>query len=229
MQDTYLYETHAHTYPVSKCAKASVRETLEFYKERKYAGVFITNHFLGGNINIDQSLPYEEKIEFYFSDYDEALRVGEEIGLPVFLGVELSYKGADFLVYGLDKAWFLAHPEIEEMSKKDEFTLMAEEGALIIQAHPFREWKNIEFIRLCPRYVHGVETFNAHRSEFENRMAEEYAKNYGLIEFAGTDNHRGPADRLLGGMSGTSPITDEADFVRRVKNGEMTPFRTDLE
>ena len=38
------YETHLHTSPVSKCAKASVRESLEFYKKAGYAGVFITNH-----------------------------------------------------------------------------------------------------------------------------------------------------------------------------------------
>ena len=29
----YKYETHLHTAPVSRCARAGVRETLEFYKE----------------------------------------------------------------------------------------------------------------------------------------------------------------------------------------------------
>ena len=62
----YRYETHLHTYPVSKCAKADVRDSLEFYKELVYDGVFITNHFLDGNINIDRELTYEEKIEFFF-------------------------------------------------------------------------------------------------------------------------------------------------------------------
>ena len=42
----YRYETHLHTAPVSKCAHASVRENLEFYKSLGYAGVFITNHFI---------------------------------------------------------------------------------------------------------------------------------------------------------------------------------------
>ena len=226
---SFLYETHLHTYPVSRCAGATVREVLEFYKEIGFAGVFLTNHFLDGNINVERDLPYGERMRFYLSDYEEACRVSREIGISVFLGVELSYKGADFLIYGLDKSWYLAHPEIEEMSKKEELTLMAEDGALIVQAHPFREWKNIEFIRLCPRYVHAVETFNAHRSEFENKMAEHYARSYELIEFSGTDNHRGPADRLLGGMSSDSPIADEADFVRRIKNGKMTPFCIELD
>ena len=99
----YRYETHLHTSPVSKCGKASVRESLEFYKEQGYDGVFITNHFLDGNINIKNSAPYAAKIEFYFSDYEEGVKIGRKIGLKVFAGIEMSYKGTDFLVYGLDK------------------------------------------------------------------------------------------------------------------------------
>ena len=106
----YLYETHLHTYPVSKCARATVRETLEWYKDKQYAGVFITNHYIDGNINIDRELPYQERIRFYFSDYEEAVLVGKELGLPVFCGVEMSYKGTDFLVYGLDQEWRFIMP-----------------------------------------------------------------------------------------------------------------------
>ena len=64
---TYRYETHLHTYPVSKCAHKGVREALLFYKELDYDGVFITNHFIDGNINMDRSSPYEALINFYFS------------------------------------------------------------------------------------------------------------------------------------------------------------------
>ena len=55
----YKYETHLHTYPVSKCASAGVRESLEYYKKLGYDGVFITNHFLDGYINIDCNLSYQ--------------------------------------------------------------------------------------------------------------------------------------------------------------------------
>ena len=78
----YKYETHMHTSPVSKCASASVRDSLVFYKSLGYDGVFITNHFLDGNIGIDNhyfdgdagagsTVPYRERIEFYFSDYEK--------------------------------------------------------------------------------------------------------------------------------------------------------------
>ena len=225
----YFYETHMHTSPVSRCAKVGVRQSLEFYKRLGYAGVFITNHFLDGNINCDRSLPYHERIEFYFSDYEEGVRIGKEIGLTVFLGVESSYHGTDFLIYGLDKQWFLTHPEIEGMRKSEMLTLMEQEGALIVQAHPFREASYIDHIRLFPRHVHATEIYNACGTAFENAQAAHYAQSYDLIPFAGSDNHVGEGQLRLAGMEAKTPILDEQDFVRRVKNREMTPFHRDLE
>ena len=222
----FKYETHLHTSPASRCAIADVRESLAFYKAKGYDGVFITNHFLDGNIGCDKSLPYAEQLDFYFADYDEALSLSHEIGIRVFLGVELTYKGTDFLVYGLDKAWFFAHPEIMEMKKSDELRLMMEEGALVIQAHPFREARYIDHIRLFPRHVHGIEIFNAARTDFENKMAKIYAEEYGLLPFAGSDNHRAGKnpDARLAGVQAETPIADELDFVRRVKAGEASVF-----
>ena len=89
----YKYETHLHTYPVSRCARAGVQETLAFYKEQGYDGVFTTNHFLDGNVNWDQNLPYENGIHFFFSDYEAGVEIGKSIGLKVFSGVEISCGG----------------------------------------------------------------------------------------------------------------------------------------
>ena len=223
----YRYETHLHTYPVSRCARRSPRENLEFYKSLGYDGVFITNHFLDGNINIEHDRPYEEKINFYCSDYEEALSLSEEIGIKVFFGVEMSYKGTDFLVYGLDKAWYLAHPEIIGMIRSELLAYLQSNGALVIQAHPYREANYIDHIRLFPRQVHGIEILNASRPDFENNMAAYYAEQYGLIPFAGSDNHSGAKHKRLGGMESDTPIVDEADFVARVMAREMRIFSID--
>ena len=225
----YRYETHLHTSPVSKCARKTVRENVEYYKSAGYAGIFITNHFIDGNMDGDRASAYEERINLFFSDYEEGVRVGRELKFPVFCGIEMSYGGTDFLVYGLDKAWFLAHPEINGMRKTEELTLMMAEGALIIQAHPFREASYIDHIRLFPRHVHGVEIYNANRTDFENAMAEQYAQNYGLLPFAGSDNHMGGDQKKFGGMESDTPLRDEADFVSRVKNGEMRLFKHKIE
>lgn len=220
----YKYETHMHTLPVSRCAKATVRESLEFYKRLGYDGVFITNHFVDGNINIEKETPYAEKIEFYFSDYEEGVRIGKELGIKVFCGQELSYKGTDFLIYGLDKQWYLEHSEIVSMSKKEELALMSEHGALIIQAHPYREASYIDHIRLFPRSVDGVETYNAHRSDEENSLAKIYADFYGLLYFAGSDNHCASAQACLAGICCDEPIDSIEDFIEKVKGKKTNIF-----
>ena len=220
----YKYETHLHTFPVSKCASADVYQSLDFFKELGYDGVFVTNHFLDGNINIDHNTPYEEKIEFYFSDYEKALEYGKSIGIKVFCGVEMSYGGTDFLIYGLDKGWYLENPQIMDMKRSEELEFLKENGALVIQAHPFREAYYIDHIRLFPRNIHGVEIINAANSDIENAMAESYAKTYGLLEIAGSDNHSVSKEKRLAGVCFERPIESEEDFIERVKAGEASIF-----
>ena len=225
----YRYETHLHTLPASACAKASVRENLQFYKDLGYDGVFITNHFIDGNLAMGRSHSYEERIEFYYADYEEAKKIGAELGIAVFDGVEMSYGGTDFLVYGLHKDWFLAHPEIDGMKKSQELQLLMDAGALIIQAHPYREANYIDHIRLYPRHVQAVEVFNACRTELENSMALHYANSYGLLHFAGTDNHVAGRRKLYAGMESDTPLKDEQDFIQRVLTGQMRCFQLTTE
>lgn len=224
----YKYETHLHTYPVSACAKYDVRLNLEFYKNMGYDGVFITNHFLNGNINIDSDMDFSKKIDFYLSDYYAAKSLEDEIGIKVFFGIEYSYKGTDFLIYGLTPEWYIKHPEFLEMPTKQALALAIEEGALVIHAHPFREAGYIDHIRLFPRSVHGVEIINACRTDFENDMAKDYADNYKLLYFAGSDNHIASNQKILSGVSFETPLVDELDFVKRVKNNQMGIFVEDV-
>lgn len=219
----FKYEMHLHTFPVSACAGKTVRENLEFYKQIGYDGVFITNHFLDGNANIDRSAPYEENIEFYFSDYEEGVRIGEELGIRVFCGVEMSYGGTDFLVYGLDKEWWLTHPEVMGLKKSLQLPFLMRHGALIFQAHPFREDPWIDHIRLFP-CVQGVETINACRDDFVNQMAELYADHYGKLKIAGTDNHSGARVRRLAGIATDTPIVSVQDFIDKATSGKTRMF-----
>ncbi len=220
----YKYETHLHTYPVSACAKADVRECLECYKEMGYDGVFVTHHFLDGNINIEPSRPYEERIEFYFSDYETALTVGKELGIKVLLGIEMSYRGTDFLVYGLDKQWFLENPQIMKMDVKEKLSHIRRCGGFVAQAHPYREASYIDHIRLYPRSVDAVEVINAGRTEAENKMAELYAENYCLLRIAGSDNHRGKGQSAFAGIATEVPINSEQDYIRMIKEGSTHLF-----
>lgn len=220
----FKYEMHLHTYPVSYCAHNSVRENLEFYKKLGYDGVFITNHFIDGNLNIEyRDRPYEEQVNFYFSDYEQAVPIGREIGLKVFCGLEISHVGTDFLVFGLDKEWWLAHPEIMEMKKSVQLPYLIQHGALIFQAHPFREARGIDHIRLFT-CVQGIEVINGCNPDGANQMAELYAEHYGKLRIAGTDNHVSDNAKRLAGICTRTPIVSVEDFMEKIQNGETELF-----
>ena len=225
----YKYETHLHSAPVSKCGRYSVRTNMEFYKSIGYDGIFLTNHFLDANIGGDRSLPYEDQINFFFTDIEEGEKVGKELGFKFFWGVETSYLGTDFLIYGLSKEWYLAHPEIMTMRRTDVLTMMANDGALIVHAHPYREASYIEHIRLFPRHVHAVEIINCGNKDFQNELARVYADAYGLPHSAGSDNHNAGHAKWLAGVEFDTPIEDIDDFIRRVKAGEAKCFEIKLE
>ena len=70
----------------------------------------------------------------------------------------------------------------------------------------------------------GVEVINACRSDDVNEMARLYAEHYGLLKFAGSDNHAAEHIARLAGMTCERPINSETDFVKAVLGGEMDIF-----
>ena len=116
--------------------------------------------------------------------YEHAKAQGDRIGLTVFLGWEACYEGTEFLVYGLDRAWLLAHPQIKDASIEEQYALVHEGGGIISHAHPFREEDYIPEIRLFPEYVDAVEGVNAMHSSrasdcHKNPLFNERALTYG--------------------------------------------------
>ena len=93
-----------------------------------------------------------------------------------------------------------------------------ENGALAVQAHPFREDFYIDHIRLFPN-AEGVETFNAGRTERCNKLGEFYADAYGKIRTGGSDLHS-VRQKVLAGMEFEEKITSERDFLRLLREGK---------
>lgn len=221
----YLYELHCHTSPVSGCSQQTVEETLRLYKSHGYDGVFITNHFLDGNINREaRSLPYNEQIEYYFSDYEKAKELGKQLGIKVFCGIESSHNGMDALVYGLDKEWYLTHPEIMYMERSAQLQFFRDSGGFVVQAHPFRSAWYIDHVALYLQQIDAVETLNRRNTDEENRLADIVATSYGLIKVYGSDNHGGIKKDELAGVKFSHPINGEREFIEAVKRGEHTNF-----
>lgn len=227
---SYKYETHLHTSEGSACGSSSGAEYIIPYINAGYDGIFVTDHFFGGNTAVDPSLDWKSKIESYCKGYEAALEEAKKINaekgtdFKVFFGIEQTFNGDDYLVYGLDKNWLLEHPEVENMRHKELFAAVNEAGGLMIQAHPFRLRNYMEAMHIHPREVHGVEIYNAGNKSEENELAELYAKIYDFPVTSGSDIHNigkvvsGDGVLPVGGMEFELPLNDIFDYVHCIKS-----------
>lgn len=214
----YKYETHAHTSGLSRCGKISPRDLVRFYAELDYAGIFVTNHF-----GPDEDEAWSDRVELLYDHYKQAFEEGEKLGIDVFFGWEYSCSHThDFLTYGLDEQWLYSHPEIAEMNTYEYLQFARKSGGFIIHAHPFRENNQAE-ICLRPHDVDAVEIINSGRSDDLNRFAKQYAENYNLPGFAGSDTHNNKKE-LFAGISFDRKVRNTQDFLTMFKNGEGELF-----
>jgi len=228
--NTYRYETHLHTCQGSACGNSFGKDYIKLYKEIGYDGIFVTDHFFGGNTAVPFDLPWQERIELYCKGYEQALETAEEINsadggnFKVFFGLEQTFDGDDYLIYGLDKKWLLSHPEVEKMCHSELFNAVDKIGGLMIQAHPFRLRDYIKAIHLHPRDIHGIEIYNGGNQIEENQLAEIYAKKYNFPMTSGSDIHDCNcilsigSNFHVGGMDFETPLENVFDYANRIKN-----------
>lgn len=218
----YRYETHMHTSEGSACAGASGAEMARAHKEAGYTGIFVTDHFFNGNSAVPRNLSWRERIELFCLGYEHAREEGEKIGLEVFFGFEYGVYGADFLVYNLDKEWLLEHEDIDRENARKAFAMMHQDGGFIVHAHPFRERDYIDYIRLFPRDVDGVEVINGAQLMHPemNDRARIYAMMYGLPGTAGSDSHH--VQGLFGsGVELPRKVVQATDYLEMMRAGEV--------
>ena len=58
------------------------------------------------------------------------------------------------------------------------------------------------------------------KTTYIHEMAKKYAEHYGLIPFAGSDNHHGAEKPRLAGLCFKTPVKDENDFINKIKKSE---------
>ena len=220
----YKYDLHVHTCEGSACARSPGAELADFYKEKGYTGIVITDHFFTGNTRPDRNLPWEDWLAAFRQGFLNAKKRGDEIGLKVFYGWEHSFHGNDFLTFGLDNDWLLEHPEIVKLDIVDYLRLVRGAGAFVSHAHPFLEARYIPYIRLLPRDVDAVEVMNAPKGDFVNGMALHYARAYDLIETGGSDCHSTDATRLSG-VELDEPAGTLADLIGAIRRREHRVIR----
>lgn len=225
----FLYETHLHTMEGSACGKVSGREYVRFYQDAGYDGIFITDHFYWGNCRPDRELKWEDWVNQYCRGYEAAKEEGDRLGFKVFFGLEERFNnhGAgyddEWLIYGLDKKFLLAHPEMPSWTRADYLKNVHAAGGCCVQAHPFRNRDYMGAIRVTLG-VDAIEGYNANNTEDANVRAEMYAEKQGFLMTSGGDVHfcgHVPPERMAGVIFDT-PLESEKDFVYAIL--ERKPF-----
>lgn len=216
----YSYETHLHTNRGSACSPQDAKAYINYYLERGYSGIIVTDHFFNGNCAVSKELPWEERVRRYCLGYHEAKDEGDHLGLQVFFGIEYNFDCDEYLIYGLDEAWISNHPEIMKMSHHELFRTVDDAGGLMVQAHPFREREYISAIHPHPYDVHAVEVSNSGNSLASDERAYAYAKSYGLPMTSGSDIHFiGQLKEDVRGISFDHKLTGLQDFIDTIKSG----------
>ena len=222
----YLFDMHVHTNVGSLCGQSAPAEMARGYAKAGYSGIVITDHFIHGYTAVPKDIPWEDRMQTYYSAYLAAKEEGDKLGLTVLFGLEHAFgNGQEVLVYNPSLEVLKAHPEIENMSIEEFCALMRANGAYLSLAHPYREADYIADpgVHIDPDWVDAIEVFNACNHENENFRALYYASAHQKGYTSGGDIHDAEDERIgLAGIVFNNPITNGEALVAALRNGEGT-------
>lgn len=221
---SFLYETHMHTCQASACGVSTGKEHVRYYKDIGYTGIIVTDHFFGGNTGVDRKLPWDQYVDRFWAGYEDALEEGLKVGLDVFFGLEQNFSGDEYLVYGLNKEFMKAHPEMPRWTRQEQLDWVHSAGGCVVQAHPFRmrPWY-MGRIRIGLDFCDGVEVANAGNEQVDDARCMLLAREKDLVMIAGSDNHKSPPDgRPVYGVALEEKLNNIGDFVSLIlKRGSI--------
>lgn len=221
IQEKFSYETHLHTKEASACSLSWATEYIKPYKKAGYSGIIVTDHFFNGNTSIPSSISWEERVSLFCLGFEHAKKEGEKQGLSVFFGFEVSFGNDEYLIYGLDKQWLIAHPQIMDWDQSQLYKEVDNLGGAMIQAHPFRERDYLHGIFLHPHAVHGIEVGNNENDIEFDRKAFAYAQAQNIPMTCGSDIHK--ASKVTAknmSIVFDAPLTSIDDFTSAIRGKE---------
>lgn len=220
--ELYKYELHSHTAECDPYAGIGGAELVKLYQEAGYSGMVITDHYIWSFSKwfADENLAsatHEEYIRRWLKGYYAAKEAAERTDFTVLTGAEVAFDGQinHYLIYGVDEAFFYHAPLLNKCKTIDELTALLPDGAIVVQAHPFR--KNMT---ICdPAALFGFEGYNAGTEAFCNEMAKLYARHYGKRLTSGSDVH-GRKAVARGGIATEQAIRSPQDLIAVLKSGD---------
>lgn len=213
----FLYEMHAHTRETSRCANIEAFEMIREYIKAGYRGIVITDHMSPSTFVKfeDKNIPWHEKVDYFLQGYHAALEAADG-KINVLLGMELRFDTPtninDFLVYGITEEFLYKNPDLLNMDIRSFSKLAHMNKMIIFQAHPFRVGMTVT----DPKYLNGIEIYNGNpRHDSSNRIAEMWARKYGLLGISGSDCHM-KEDVARGGLFFEKEIKDNKTLVKEL-------------
>lgn len=217
----YKYQLHTHTSPTSRCGAMTPDELADALYSCGYQGAVLTNHFFYGNSGIDRSIGWSAFVREYEKDYIACKSAAEKYDLDIIFGIEEHIgKGREILLYGITPELLYSHPELMGAEMDTWQSVVRSTGALVIQAHPFRDRAYITApYPLDLELIDGIEVYNYGNNSYCNDMAEEFAKEHpDIILTSGADTHS-PGTVFHGGIECTERIKDGKALVDVLKSG----------
>ncbi len=215
-------ETHCHTLYGSHCGLADAKTIIDRYSKAGYGGIVITNHFNRREFATYKGETNKEKIDFYFSLFDEVKKLGEDKGIKVFLGAEINAStNEEYVLYGFDESLFYRDKLMFEFSQEELFELSEKNGCFLYQSHPFRP----SVPKLGnPDFLHGAEYFNGHYHHINNNAkAREWCDKNKLIGLSGTDFHT-PDQPITAGVFIPDEVDNEKSLVECLFKGNFSLY-----
>ena len=91
----YLTELHLHTKESSSCSKIPAKQMIEEYKKEGYSTIVITDHCSKSKMDRLGDISWREKIDYVYRGFDIAKQYGNELGMNILLGVEITLQITD--------------------------------------------------------------------------------------------------------------------------------------
>lgn len=214
-------ETHCHSLGGSGCAKCEPQYIIEKYAKEGYGGIVLTNHYCKVCYDEYPGRTHKQKLDFYFSLYNEFENQCKSFGLKSFLGAEVravtqDFEYKEFMLYGFDEKLFYDNPPLFNLNQKQMFEFALDNGLLMYQTHPFRVGVNLG----DPRFMHGAESFNGHINHINNNeLADAFCNAYKLVKMSGTDYHD-PDQIITGGIYIPENVNTETQLEDYILSGK---------
>lgn len=179
-----IIDMHNHSKGVSICCGRTYQENIDTAKNEGMDGIILTNHY--------QKFRYESEenfVEKYHEEYRKAKAYGEEKGVKVYYGIEItleSDRDVHFLVYGVGEEFLTAHPCIFDYSLEKIYETVHSFGGILVQAHPFRCGDKL----VNTDYLDGIEiSCHPKYHTTSSQRVKEVASEKNLIITCGADYH----------------------------------------